>query len=105
MYLNLSVKGENFNATILKTFEPEAVAKLLVLRGYRQVSRKFCMVARVDCREPELRRRLRAHQIDTGDRPITESDKDFYRRCISDDLYYDVPEEVMMHLRRHGGSP
>ena len=96
-----------FSQTMFAEFDTEedghclAVASM-VYEGYRQVSNRFCRVARVDISEDELIRFLRKHlhwEDDGLYHANPGSWQDHYRRCYSRDVIIDVPENVMRALR------
>ncbi len=83
----------------LENRTPAEAASILWMRGYRQVSRTWRHIARVDVKDDVIRQQL--HIPD--DKPLDWSDYDYCRRCISKDVIVDVPEAVMVNLRLAGG--
>lgn len=77
-------------------------AVMLLSEGYRQVSNGYKRVARVDISEPFLTLFLRKvlHWTDASLYWQKPGDwQDFYRRCYSKDVIFDVPEGVMKAMR------
>jgi hypothetical protein len=73
-------------------------------QGYRQVSRKYGEVARVDITDEELVKLYikRNYEDKTSGLPCLslEDQKDYYRRCASKDLIKHVPEVILRELNR-----
>ena len=73
-------------------------------QGYRQVSRKYGEVSRVDITDEELIKLYikRNHGDKTSGLPCVslEEQKDFYRRCDSKDFIKHVPEVILRELNR-----
>ena len=91
--------GYNFAGSTYARLKRINVAKLLWSLGYRQISRRFCMISRVDVPLEKMNSVLRQNQVTpTGH----WTDADYYRRCLSKDMYYDVPGHIMIEIRRLG---
>lgn len=80
----------NYTNSAYANLTPEAAARKLTLAGYRQTSRGYGIVARVDLSDKEL---IEFAIIE--DLVGIESLKDYYRRCHAEDKLESVPEEVM----------
>lgn len=71
--------------------------------GYRQVSNRFCIVARVNIPEEDLSKvlpYLRGSYL-----KVEEIDRDHYRRGYSDDILEGVGPALMQLLRRWESNP
>lgn len=84
--------------------KPRVAAWVLVSVGYKQVSRAFRTVARLDISEGELKSFLARELFWPEDRVDDMFGRcrwdDHYRRCYSQDVIENVPEEVMMEMRK-----
>ncbi len=91
--------GFSFEQSTYARLKRIDVAKLLWSLGYRQVSRRYGIISRVDVPIEQMNRRLQQNQITpTGD----WTDADYYRRCITKDMYYGVPGHIMAGIRGLG---
>jgi len=77
--------------------------------GYRQISRRFGIIARVDIPEEVMVELFISKSLAVGgtrDKPCgvaccnLKDQRDYYRRCISKDVIENVPEQVMSYLRK-----
>ncbi len=96
-------KRTDFSETIYTVLSVEHAACMMREKGYRQVSRKFCMVARIDL-QPEAFRRFMAKELGSPETKEPDwSDFEYYRRCCSPDTIENVPEEIMCLIRAGSG--
>lgn len=76
--------------------------------GYRQISRRWCIVARVDMSNEEMVEMFVTKNFGDRDSGLPslsiESQKDHYRRCYSKDKMA-VPERIMKELRAIVSEP
>lgn len=95
----------NYANSELAGLDPEVAAKTLALAGYRQISRSYRHVARVDLSDEEFLRWAKREDFVRPEFRL-ESLKDYYRRCEAKDeaRFEGVPEEVMSQLRKYGNS-
>jgi len=75
-------------------------------RGYCQVSRAFGHVARVDVSDDVMVQRFVRGNFGRADSGVPscslESQRDHYRRCVSEDVITGVPEPIMFMIRNPG---
>jgi len=92
-----------FNKTRYANLDPDIARKEMKKAGYRQVSRKFKSVARVDIPIEEMKQyfidKNYGHTKSGVPSCTTEIQCDHYRRCVSNDVIDNVPEYIMKCLR------
>ena len=72
-------------------------------KGYRQVSRKYKMISRIELSDEALIKFFIDRNFGSKKSGLPscslEQQKDHYRRCYSEDAIEGVPESIFKHLR------
>ena len=87
---------------IEKLYNGESAGKLYDM-GYRQISRKYKTVARVDVSFLEMLKRCGEEEALKGKRlsiQRIECIKDYYRRCLSEDRIKNLPDNVIKKINQ-----
>ena len=75
----------------------------MIEAGYRQVSRKYSTVSRVDVTIEQMVQFFIDENFGKSDCGvpcmIIPAQEEHYRRCYSKDCIEEVPEDILMHLR------
>ena len=92
-----------FKLTKYAKMDTMAAADEMERLGYRQVSRKFRIVARVDMPVKDMKQSFIDENFGDTTSGVPsgtlESQKEQYRRCHSRDTIDNVPEDIMRELR------
>jgi len=97
-------QGEKpFSSTTYAKMSAREAAERLVSRGYRQVSRRFGHVARVDVSRGTMIegfvRENFGHRHSGVPSLSVMDQEDHYRRCVTTDVITGVPDSVMSMIR------